>query len=275
MTQIMQGIHNRRATFLSEPEWREVANKNRLSGSLDQLLDLLAQLPGIFEDSDNLGNPSPEEMPALFAVLDRCWDLDNELSKFYEELEASVEGPLYWNMLSEIELLPEEVNSEKVFAVSYHFNDLGTAFTTNMYWLTCILCWRTIMEIYQRIMKFSTPTFPPTIKAESPLNTTPPSPSPFLSKLKPLGHRKDLLSLAKNICQTVEYCSQEDKRSQGPGALLVPLLMATLTFRFSPGCERYLAWSRAAMAQLAEKGWRISTFLEPEGNGYTKKKPEV
>jgi hypothetical protein len=216
-------------------------------------------------------------MPALFAVLDRCWALDAALSKFYEELEASVEGPLYWSMLSEREMIPEEVNAEKVFPVSYYFNDLATAFTTNMYWMTCILCWRTIMEIYQRIMKYAGPQ--PIIKTESPPSgiSSPviPSPSPLLSKLKPLGHRKDLVTLAKNICQTVEFCCHEDKRSQGPGALLVPLLMATLTFRFSPGCEKQLAWSRAAMGLLAERGWRISTHLEPEGNGYTKKKPEV
>lgn len=203
-------------------------------------------------------------MPALFDVLDRCWKLDASLQKFHEDLHNSSEGPLYWNRLSTLELLPEEADAEKVFPVAFHFNDLSSAFTTNIYWMTCILCWRTTMEIYGRVMRCG----------HTPIKTEDPSPQiPYIARLRPLEHRKDLVSIAKNICQTVEFCIQEDKRSQGPGALLVPVLMATLTFRYSPGCQRELAWSRAAMKVLADRGWRISTHLEPEGNGYTKKKP--
>jgi len=280
-------MHLRCSTYLSEPAWQKIAWKGRSNGSYDQLLDLMSLLPSIFEDSDRLGNPTPSEMPALFAVLDRCWALDSFLQKFYSDLQSNCDGPLYWNRLATLEFLPDEVNSEKLFPVAFHFKDLSSAFTTNMYWMACILTFRTIMEIYGRIMKFaqlhspptqSAPTPPtsstPYIKPEPSPPATPPSPlATYMARLRPLEHRKDLVGLAKNIAQTVEFCIQEDKKSQGPGAMMVPLLMATLTFRYSPGCQRELEWARAAMDLLADRGWKIARHLEPEGVGYTKKKP--
>lgn len=112
------------------------------------------------------------------------------------------------------------------------------------------------MEIYGRILK-SEHRIP--VKQEG--STTPPL--PYVARLRPLEHRKDLLTLAKNICQTVEFCIQDDKGLQGPGTLLVTLLLATLTFRFSPGCQHELKWARAALAEVSNRGWRISTHLEP------------
>lgn len=83
--------------------------------------------------------------------------------------------------------------------------------------MCCILTYRTIMEIYGRIMRFAqTHPSPTPIKTESPGEQPPPPPS-YMSKLLPLGHRKDLVSIAKNIAQTVEFSIQEDKKSQGPG----------------------------------------------------------
>lgn len=130
--QILQGCHHRKSTYLSDPAWTRIAWSVHSDGSYDQLLDLMVLLPSIFEDADRLGNPTPSEMPALFAILDRCWALDASLQKFFIDLQAANDGILYWNRLSTIELLPEEVNSEKLFPVAFHFKNLSACFTTNM-----------------------------------------------------------------------------------------------------------------------------------------------
>lgn len=212
-------------------------------------------LPGIFEESDRLSEPRTADMPAIFALLDRCWEMEASLQTFYHDIEEAVEGPLYWSKLATLTLPPDEVDGKKLFPVAFYFDGLPTAFTTMMYWLNQLLLWRTIMEIYGRVLKCGhAPT-----QLEDPTDRQ----LPYVARLRPLEHRKDLVSLAKNICQTVEFCLQEDKRSQGPGALMVPLLSATITFKYSPGCGRELEWARAAMTEVSERGWRITTFLEP------------
>ena len=178
----------------------------------------MSGLASIFEASDNLGNPTPSEMPALFAILDRCWSVDAALQKFFIDLQSTADGPLYWNRLSTLELLPEEADGEKLFPVAFHFKSLSFAFTTNMYWMACILTYRTIMELYQRIMRCAqTHAATPPIKSEDGTSPQSPGPSSYMLHLLPLGERKNLVGLAKNIAQTVEFCIQEDKKSQGPG----------------------------------------------------------
>jgi hypothetical protein len=215
----------------------------------------LSLIPGIFEEVDRIGEPEAGDIPALFDILDRCWKMDASLQKFYDDLESTVDGPLFWSRLSTMTLLPDDSGGEKLFPVAYHFKDLPAAFTCMMYWMNLILLWRTMMEIYGRILRSGHSL----IKSEDPATPV----ISYAAQLQPLEHRKDLVSLAKNICQTVEFCMQEDKRSQGPGALVIPLLMATITFRYSPSCQRELAWARAAMVEVSERGWRITTHLEP------------
>lgn len=47
-----------------------------------------------------------------------------------------------------------------------------------------------------------------------------------ISKLRPLEHRMDWPeSVAKNICQSVEYCMQDQMLALGPGSVAPPLMI--------------------------------------------------
>lgn len=193
-------------------------------------------------------------MPALLAVLDRLWEMDASLQEFYSALEKLGEGPVYWSMPSTLELLPEEVNAEKLYPIVFHYRSIGAAFSTMLFWMNQLLCWRTMMEIYGRVMKSGYIL----VKSDDP--SIPPI--PYAAQLRPLEHRRDIIRLAKQICQSFEYCIHDDKKTFGASAVLVPVLSATITFKYMPGHQQELKWARAAMKMLSNKGWRISTFLE-------------
>jgi hypothetical protein len=52
-----------------------------------------------------------------------------------------------------------------------------------------------------------------------------------------LGHRTDVATLARNICQSIEFCLGDEFRGLGPRAALFPLNVAIETLHDAPNCE--------------------------------------
>lgn len=81
-----------------------------------------------------------------------------------------------------------------------------------------------------------------------------------IAQLPPLEHRKDVANMAKNICQSVEYCLGDEHRGLGARAVVFPLKVAIETLH-DAHCERELLWAEAAMARVDERGVRIMKHL--------------
>ncbi len=90
-------------------------------------------------------------------------------------------------------------------------------------------------------------------------------PATFTIRLPPLGHRTDLVSVAKYICQSIEFCVHDAMRSSGAGVTVIPLYIATLTLRGSSESSRELLWARAVMKKVENKGFRIMKHFDNEG----------
>jgi hypothetical protein len=81
-----------------------------------------------------------------------------------------------------------------------------------------------------------------------------------ITQLPPLGHRTDVTSMAKNICQAVEYCLGDEHRGLGARAAVFPLKVAIETLH-DAHCDRELLWAQAAMARADQTGIRIMKHL--------------
>jgi ABC-type antimicrobial peptide transport system ATPase subunit len=77
-----------------------------------------------------------------------------------------------------------------------------------------------------------------------------------ITQLPPLGHRKDVATMAKNICQSVEYCLEPEHRGLGAKVITFPLKVAIETLH-EAHCERELQWAKAIMEKLDRMGVRI------------------
>ena len=67
----------------------------------------------------------------------------------------------------------------------------------------------------------------------------------------------DVATLARNICQSIEFCLGDEFRGFGGRAAVFPLKVAIETLHDAPNCEQELRWAQAAMARISQSGVRI------------------
>jgi hypothetical protein len=212
----------------------------------------MALIPAILEDFDQIFEREPANIPSMLDIVDRCWKVDTDLKQYYDDLESATSDPLYWPEFSTMEMLPGESDNTKVFPVVFRFLNLQTALTCMIYWTALIILWKIMEDVYQRIESIS--------KDRTQLDA-----DTFKTRLPPLGNRTDLVSLAKYICQSIEFCIHDDMRSSGAGMTVIPLYIATLTLRGSPESTRVLLWAKAAMKKVEDKGFRIMKYFDNDG----------
>jgi hypothetical protein len=85
--QILSALCDRKATFLASPEWMTKPWTGRIKSALDTVMDILAQIPGVFEGFEvvMLQECVPETDERASRVRARLWELEAELTVWYEE----------------------------------------------------------------------------------------------------------------------------------------------------------------------------------------------
>ena len=255
----------RRHTFLSGSEWIHLPFKDRPKSMFQQLLDVAVVLSDIIADGYQMlqgpveGTATIDPTVMLLTLLglnDRCWKVDLELQNFYKTLEEEALGPVYWPELStEIEGIDSE-ELGKVFPVAFKYLDMRTAHVCMFFWATSAILWSGIAYTYKLLLG---------IQAANSIRTdTLPGKSPAqfdVAHLPPLEHRRDVATLARNICQSIEFCLSDEFRGAGARAAVFPLKVAIETLHDAPGCERELLWAQAAMVRINQSGLQIMKHL--------------
>jgi hypothetical protein len=192
----------------------------------------------------------------LLGLVDRCWKADLQLQNFYQTLEKETLGPVYWPELStNIEGIDSE-EVEKVFPVAFKYLDIRTAHMCIFFWATSAILWSGMAYAYKLLFGIQAATsirieaLPGEFKA--PFNIAQPP---------PLGHRTDVVTLARNICQSIEFCLADELRGVGARAAVFPLKVAIEALHDAPGCERELCWAEAAMARISQSGVQIMKHI--------------
>jgi hypothetical protein len=262
---IQQAFVERRHTFLSGSEWIEVPFKDRPKSMFQKLLDVAATVPNIIADGYQMLQGAMEGtatidptvmLMTLLGLIDRCWKVDLQLHNFYQTLEEDTLGPVYWPELStEIEGIDSE-ELGKVFPVTFKYLDMRTAHMCIFFWATSAILWSGMAYAYKLLLGLQAATsiridaLPDDIKAVFNIAQPP-----------PLGHRTEVAILARNICQSLEFCLADEFRGVGARAAVFPLKVAIETLHDAPGCERELHWAEAAMARISQNGVRIMEHL--------------
>ena len=81
-----------------------------------------------------------------------------------------------------------------------------------------------------------------------------------MSQLPPLGHCLGFPSIARDICQSVEYSMQECMGQLGPYSIAGPLAIAIENLKDRPGYGREVTWARAAIGKIIGRGLRILKY---------------
>ena len=230
-----------------------------------EMTDVVATGYQMFDPA--LANPS-DPTALFFTVMNlvqRCWKCDAQLVAFFKRLQTNTEGPLFWHELSKgfnESILTSELGC--VFPVCYRFPDMRKAQTCMVYWAASCILWSGLGFIYKVLADFQIQSEPQSNSSPSSVASSPSPPLPIsfhLSMLPPLEHRTNVASLAKNICQSVEYCFKDGSAGIGPTICVFPMKVAIETLHDAPDCARELEWATATVDKITGSGIRMLKHL--------------
>jgi hypothetical protein len=253
-------LTERRPTFLSDPDWTTLPWKQYAKDPLHELLDMMAEMAAVVATGYQMFDPAlanPSDPTTLFftvmSLLERCWKMDAQLVAFFKRLQTNTEGPLFWHELSKgfnDSILTSELGC--VFPVCYRFPNMRKAHICMVFWATSCILWSGLGFIYKVLSDFQLQSEP---QSDSSPSSDTPSPSPpmgfHLSMLPPLEHRTDVASLAKNICQSIEYCFKDGPTGIGPTICVFPMKVAIETLHDAPDCVRESEWANAVIDKVS------------------------
>jgi len=260
MIKIQQALVERRSTFLSSPEWVNLPWKNYSKDSSTHILDIMAEMASVISLGYDLLDPNrmadPSGILGTLNIATQCWEIDAKLSAFYKILEGETIGPLHWSELSAgFNGSVLETEEGCIFPVAFHFPNIKTAYTCMRYWATCSILWSGMSYIYQILTAFQ-------IASESPSSSDSAPPLGFhVSQLPLLEHRTDISILARNICQSVEFCCRDGAAGRGSTICVFPMKVAIEGLHSSEGCERELEWAEKVMDRISGSAARIMKNL--------------
>lgn len=252
----------------------------RPKSPMDRVTDYIAQAPGIFGITDQFSSMDPITVLAVsLSLIDKCWQMDAELQDFYLHLESGIPGPMYWPKLATMHNPVDDMDKEKgkVVPVAFHFVNLRTATVLMLHWANLCMMYHGMMLLYYHCMAV-VPVNRKQVQVRSDIpaklkegippctedcackstacseNGYAPCIARFdMSKLRPLGHREDFLTPARNVLQSVEYCLQKKMKDMGLGSCATPLSIAVATIRSYDHCKRETEWGRHVLQSLEDR----------------------
>jgi hypothetical protein len=195
---------------------------------------------------------------------------------------------LHWPELSTEVNPADDAERGKLFPVAFHFPNLIIAHTCMIYWAALILLWAILMHVYEVLSTLQVhiddladaegSSCPVCSNADSSHYTSNCEDGGKVAQrakfdvtdLPPIEPRIDVLAAIRNICQSVEYCMQEEMRGMGPAVTVIPLMAVIDVLPIFPHHVRELAWAQAAFNKVNEKGFRLMRHVEI---AYDTKKP--
>lgn len=220
-------------------------------------------MPSILQRYDRLSSLHRKEiLDSTYGLVQECLRIDQTLQDIYEDLRLQAEGPLYWPVLSPS--FKNSVQGQGWFPVIYDFPDLRTATLLMLYWASRAMLWATLSNLHDVIklqgVHGSTPAF---VEVTSEKHDPSPSNDKEISSERnspPLHDGQIYLRMARNVCQSLEYCLQEDMSLLGILAASIPVIITVWAIRYRHNDEAELAWLMNA-SQKMRQGLRMWTYI--------------
>jgi hypothetical protein len=188
--------------------------------------------------------------------------MDQSLRDIYEDIRLQEEGPLYWPVLSPS--FKDSVQGQGLFPVIYEFPDLKTATLLMLYWSSRAMVWATVSNLYDviRLQGVHATTVPIVDITSEKHDPSPTNDGENLSERDSTTQHdgQNYLKMARNVCQSLEYCLQEDMSLLGILAATVPVIITVWAIRYRHNDEAELAWLMNA-SQKMRQGLRMWTYI--------------
>ncbi|KAH6898064.1 hypothetical protein B0T10DRAFT_471753 [Thelonectria olida] len=249
MHTVYQGLRQRQATILVQPEWMEEPYASKPKSSHDVLLDIFLQIPSILARMDTLLS-IPRHQDVVIGISDlltSCLALDEKLKSWFLAYQSAT-GSLYWPELSTTPSITDHPELGKTFPVSFHFPSYAVAESIVLYWTVQVLLHAQICGLRFKLFKRSQGAAE---TAEGVLLGTATGPS---------GHQAEWpQTSARYVCQSVEYFLGNKFQNIGPGSILPPLIVVRTCLSALPkDWTRETSWINEMIGRIQNMGANLA-----------------
>lgn len=242
--QILFALNQHTPNILLESSWIERPWVGLPKTPHDRVTDCLAQAPAILERVQSLIHMSPtQQIDALRDLINDCWHIDERLDEIYECMRLSTTGALYWPMPSQIDHLANAEDSELMFSVVFRFQNAQIAATLMLLWATRTMLWSGLTNMYQHLRAIMG-------SQGYDSNMAPERSSEYL-RIERCG---DYMSVADQVCQSVEYFLNDEMLLSGPLSVSPALGIVADSLKHRPGHVQEIAWIQGALKRARQKG---------------------
>ncbi|KAF2094148.1 hypothetical protein NA57DRAFT_80565 [Rhizodiscina lignyota] len=147
---VLDGLTNRRATFLSVIEWNQIASVKFSNDFFEVLMEMIADVPVLLEEADLLSS-TPRKDVLLQWGSNLIRSFATALVRLYfwnEDLRVSSETPLYTAVPSTVCNPADTSPSDKVFPFSLEFAGLNKVILLTFGWSVMLQCLDAIDQLY-------------------------------------------------------------------------------------------------------------------------------
>jgi hypothetical protein len=244
----------RKETFVGEPDWMTIPFEKQPKLPFHQLLDTLLKTPLLMNRAEKIKRETrpDRKLKLCLDMADTCWELDEELSNFYSHLETVHEGPLFWTVVADDH---DDYDDDFPFSYRLAFPDSRLGTTVMVYWGALSILWSGSCELYKLIEQLTS------IKNNVTPLTSPDEPWPDFDEvakrinLPPLKHRTEFITLARNICRSVDSCMGEFFTLP---VIIAPLSIISDILHSWPGYEQEIQWALKALQRIGKMGVQIA-----------------
>jgi hypothetical protein len=212
-----------------------------------------------------------EDFFRTLELIKECQRVDSRLAAWFNNLGATVVGPLYCPKLSSISSTADSQDLGKIFPVAFYFPALIVAKSLVFYWTALLPVHAFMYFMYEKLTGFMASLGPARCDIPCSCGTDSDAvPATMtclrhfsMSMLPPLDHRSDWSRVpTRNICQSVEYFLQEQVRGMGLITIIPSLLSVKVCWQLdSSDWSRETMWVDDILRKIQGKGNEIAGYL--------------
>ncbi|KAK6065777.1 hypothetical protein SCUP234_12397 [Seiridium cupressi] len=216
-----------------------------------------------FSERRHIGKMTDPQLILQYSLDTVCQSLQTEerLADWFGSFEDTVPGPLYYPELSIRQCSSDERALGMLFPIAFRFPAPSVAQNLIFYWTALLSIHAHLISIYDMLSGLMDTL--DMIRADLPCTCDSGCLRHFeMGSLPPLGHRRDWpRTIAYDICQSMEYCLQDNGRGFGLVSVLPVLSVVKAHWTYWPGdWTREIAWVDEVLLELGQKS-AIARFL--------------
>ncbi|KAI2627719.1 hypothetical protein GGR54DRAFT_429189 [Hypoxylon sp. NC1633] len=242
----LEALTKRQAQILENDIWRQIVTESGISGALDEVYQMIADVPAILEQAAAL----PSTMDQLIlqesaVVAQSILAMVKHVESWHDRFWKASRAPRAWSVPSSA-VNPADVNlSDKIFPFCFEFESVSVAVPVVMCWSVAAQLYSNVIQIHNLVQaRLGSRMILDHLLAQPDANDIGSANVPGSS-----GQGRSIqdiqsegTKMARDVCQSLEYFHRVEMGTYGGHATTYPCWSVRQYFRLHPGHERERAW---------------------------------